>query len=206
MSRSVVVPRRGPSAGVRPSSPGFTLLELLVVIAVIGVIVAIAAPKMNLDAYRVNSGVRAVSSTMSYAQRLSITLQHDVRVAFDQANNRLRIHEDANNDGVMDPTERVTYSNLPDGITFGLGSAAPITYIDGSSGTGTFNFTQQQAGLPVVVFRRDGSASESGGFYLNSVKALATGSTDFVRACEVIRSSGRVIWYTYITGAWTRGS
>jgi hypothetical protein len=100
----------------------------------------------------------------------------------------------------------VTYVNLEEGVTFGRGAAAAITYSNGVSGPATFNFTQTQGGLPVVVFRRDGSASENGGFYLNTIKSLNAGTTGAVRAGEIIRSSGRVIWYSFATGTWTRGN
>ena len=205
MSKSAV-PLAVRSVRPRPAVFGFTLIELLVAIGIIGIVVAIAAPKINLDGYRVNAAVRGVTAALSYAQRLAISLQHDVRVSFDAANNRIRVHEDSDNDGVMDPNERVTYTNLEEGVVFGIGGVAPVTYTNGNSGSATFNFSQQQAALPVVVFRRDGSASETGGFYINSVKGLALGTNDWVRAAEVIRSTGRVVWYTYTTGAWTRGS
>ncbi|HXE57788.1 MAG TPA: prepilin-type N-terminal cleavage/methylation domain-containing protein [Gemmatimonadales bacterium] len=185
---------------------GFSLIEMLTVVVVIGIVVAIALPRINVDAYRVNSAVRAVTVGLSYAQRLAVTLQHDVRVAIDVANNRLRVHEDADNDATIDPGERVTYTNLEEGVIFARGAAPPITYSTGGVGANTVNFTQTQGGLPVVVFRRDGSASENGGFYLNTIRGLAGGSTSWVRAGEIIRSSGRVIWYSYASGAWTRGN
>lgn len=197
----------------RPASPprwadarGVTLVEVLIVIVMMGIIMAMAIPRLNLEGYKVSSAVRGVTAALSYAQRLAITLQHDVKVAFDLPNRRLRMHEDADNDGVIDPNERVTYTNLEEGVTFGRGTAPAITYTSGVAGPATFNFTQTQGGLPVVTFRRDGTVSESGGFYLNTIKSLAQNNTGSVRAGEMIRSSGRVIWYSYATTAWVRGN
>ena len=188
------------SLGLRLARGGFTLIEILVVIVVLAILSAIAIPRIDVDKYKVQAGVRAITSTLAYSQRLAVSLQQDVRVAFDSANSRLRIHEDDDNDGVMDPGERVTYTTLDNGVIFGRG-ITPAHAI----GANAFNFTRTQGGLPVVIFRRDGSASEAGGFYLNTVRAVAAGSSNKTRAAEIVRASGRVVWYTYGTGACTRG-
>jgi len=179
---------------------GFSLIELLVAIGVVAVLAAIAIPRIDLDAYKVSAAVRAVTSSLTYAQRLAVSLQHDVRVAFDSANSRLRVHEDLDNDNVMDPGERVTYTPLDNGVVFGIGPAPAFTF-----GGNTFNMLGQQGGLPMLAFRRDGSASENAGFYLNAVRAVAAGNPSKTRAGEVVRSSGRVIWYSYGSFAWVRG-
>lgn len=181
------------------SRAGVTLIEMLVAIVVIGIMTSIALPRINLEAYKVNSAVRAVTSTLTYAQRLSVTLQHDVVVTFDQGGRRLRMHEDRNNDGTINNNERVTITQLENGVVFSRG-ATPAHAI----GSGALNFTRTQNGFPAVIFRRDGSASESGGFYLNSKRSVAAGTTHEARAGEIVRATGRVVWYRYTT-AWTRG-
>ncbi|MGE0352776.1 MAG: Tfp pilus assembly protein FimT/FimU [Gemmatimonadales bacterium] len=179
---------------------GFTLIEVLVAIAMVAVLAAIAIPRIDVDGYKVQSAVRAVTTTLTYSQRLAVTLQHDVWVAFDSTNSRLRIHEDVNNNGTIDPGERVTYTPLDTGVIFGRGAAPAYTI-----GAQAFNFTRTQNGMPAVIFRRDGSASENGGFYLNTKKAVGLGQTHRARAGEIIRSSGRITWYSYSSGAWVRG-
>ena len=188
------------------ASGGFTLVEILLAVVIMAIVTALAIPRLNLDGYKVSSAVRGVTAALSYSQRLAVSLQHDVRVSFDSAGNRLRVHEDLDNDGVIDASERVTHTNLGEGVIFAKGTASTITYSDGTGGGVTFNFTRTCGGLPCIIFRRDGSASENGGFYLNTVKSVAEGRTDHVRAGELIRSSGRVIWYSYATGTWTRGN
>ncbi len=195
-------PIAAPACPARPAGRrGFTLIELLVVVAVIATLSAIAIPRIDLDAYKVNAAVRAVTSSLTYAQRLAVSLQHDVRVAFDSANSRLRVHEDLDNDNIMDPAERVTFTPLDNGVIFGLGPAPAFTV-----GANTFNFNGQQGGLPMLVFRRDGSVSENGGFYLNATRAVAQGNPSKTRAAEIIRSSGRITWYSYGSFAWVRGN
>lgn len=190
----------GPIGAPRRRSLGFSMIELLVTIAVVALLAAVAIPHINLEGYKVNGAVRGITSSLSYAQRLAVTLQSDVWVAFDSANSRLRVHEDVNNNGIVDNGERVTYTNLDDGVIFGIGTT-PAQAI----GAATFNFTRTQNGLPAVIFRRDGSASENGGFYLNTKRSLVTNDPNQTRAGEIVRSTGRVVWYSYSSGAWKRG-
>jgi hypothetical protein len=86
-------------------------------------------------------------------------------------------------------------------VQFGRGATPAFTF-----GANTFNFNGLQAGLPMIVFRRDGSASENGGFYLNARKAVASGIQLKTRAGQIIRSSGRITWFSYGSGSWQRGN
>lgn len=180
---------------------GFSLVEALTVLVIVGLVVGIALPRAGLSRYQANAGARVVATALSYAQRLSISQQADIRVAFDMPNNRLRIHEDRNNDNVIDVGERVVYTNLPDGVTFGRGTA-PARPVGGAVVT----FTKAQGALPVVIFRRDGTASENGAVYLSTIAGLSVDRTSDVRAVEVSRGPGRSSWFSYATGIWKAGS
>ena len=186
------------------SRRGFTLLELVLVVVTMGIVLTLALPRINVEGYKLNAAVRGITASLSYAQRLSVSLQHNVVVAFDSADNRIRIHEDNNNNGLIDAGERLSSLPLEDGVVFGRGSAAPLTYTTGGTGTQTFNFAGLQGAYPAITFRRDGSASENGGFYITTRRALAVNNPAWVRAAEVIRSSGRVIWYSDATGSWVQ--
>jgi len=113
----------------------------------------------------------------------------------------LRIHEDADNDNVIDAGERVTAAALPEGVTFGRG-AAPARAMGGA----IVNFTRTQGILPMVVFHRDGSANENGGVYVTTIDGLSVGRVADVRAVEVSRATGRTSWFTYTTGTWKEGN
>lgn len=176
---------------------GFSMIEVLSVIVIIGLLTAIALPRVSLASYQANGAAQVVSTALSYAQRQAISRQADTRVAFDLANNRLRIHEDRNNDNVIDVGERITFANLPEGITFGRGTA-PARAIGGEVVT----FTRAQGILPVLIFRRDGTASEDGGVYLSTTAGLSIDRTADVRAVEISRATGRASWFSYATGAW----
>ena len=62
----------------------------------------------------------------------------------------------------------------------------------------------RQGTLPVLIFRRDGSASESGAAYITTTNAVATNRLKDGRAIEIIEATGRVAWYRYTGAAWTR--
>jgi prepilin-type N-terminal cleavage/methylation domain-containing protein len=179
---------------------GFTLVEALICVVLVGMLASIALPRLNLDAYQVSGAVRGITSTLSYAQRLAITLQHNVVVAFNVPSNGIRIHEDADNDGAIDGGERVRFVPLSEGIVFGR-STAPAHTIGGAN----INFTRTQDGMPAIYLRRDGSASENGGFYIVPVRSVARNSPLEARACEIVRATGRVTWSRYTGGAWVRG-
>ncbi len=75
-------------------------------------------PLRRLDLSRPTPAAQVVTSTLIYAQRQAISRQADTRVAFDVANNELRIHEDSTNDNIINFNERVTVHSPPRGYHF----------------------------------------------------------------------------------------
>src|SRR5688572_33394685 len=111
-----LVERTGASARA-----GFTLIELLQVMAVASIVMTIAAARIDWVAMHVTGSGRQVMMTMLAAQRQAILQQHAVVVVFDVGNNRLRIHEDRNNNRVIDTGEKTRYVTLEPAVTFGRG-------------------------------------------------------------------------------------
>jgi prepilin-type N-terminal cleavage/methylation domain-containing protein len=184
----------------REIGTGFTLVEMLIVIVVIGIVVGITLPSIDITHYRTESAMQGIGMTLLSAERQAITSQHDIILMFDVANQRIRIHEDANDNGVVDPGERVHGVSLGEGIVFGLGGAPARPM-----GPGPIVFTKVIGGYPALVFHRDGSASEAGGFYLTSVRAAASGThTEDSRSIEIDRATGRAEWWKYGAPAWRR--
>ena len=192
-------PGTGPRhACARRLGLGFTLVEMLIVLVVIGIVVGLAAPKIDVMKYRVESAMQGVGTALLAVERQAITQGHDVIVMFDVPNNLIRIHDDANNNGIVDPGERVRGLPLGEGIVFGRAGVTPRPM-----GPAAVNFTKVVAGLPAVVFHRDGSASEAGGFYLTSLRAATNGvHLDDTRAVELERATGRALWFKYGAGNW----
>jgi len=190
-------PESGPQLSGRA---GVTLIELLIVVVIIGIVAAFALPRFDYTKYRVESSMRGVGTTLLSAQRRAVSVQHDVAITFDAGLNEIRIIEDANNNGQIDVGERTRGVVLGDYVVMGVGGAPahPI-------GLGPVTFARQFAGLPALVFHRNGAASERGGVYLTSRRAMS--STEYAndaRLLEVERSTGRVSWHRY-NGAWQRG-
>jgi prepilin-type N-terminal cleavage/methylation domain-containing protein len=181
--------------------PGFTVVELLAVLILIGIVLTIAIPRINFRAARIEAATRSVTMTLLSAQRAAIQKQHNVVVAFDTIEGTMRIHDDANNDGVIDATEHVRQVELDEGVRFGLGGATARAI-----GSAAVTFTRLQSGLPALTFSRAGTASEIGGVYVSSRGTGAGMLIPDTRALEVERSTGRTERFMWDAGAsqWMR--
>jgi len=182
----------------RLNESGFTLVELLIVISIIGSLAALALPNIDLSVFETKTAMMGAGTTLMTAQRRAVTAQHDVIVTFDEARQSIVVHDDANNDGVVNTGERVRGIPLGDHVKFGRGSASAH-----STGGADITFKKRVGGLPAVIFRRNGSASEAGGFYLINSR-YGDGDPD-TRLVRVERSTGRPSWFKYLGGTWKRG-
>ncbi|HEX7242449.1 MAG TPA: prepilin-type N-terminal cleavage/methylation domain-containing protein [Longimicrobiaceae bacterium] len=180
---------------------GFTLAEVMTALVVVGIMVAIAAPRLDLTTFRVDGAMQAAGSTLLAAQRAAVVRQHDVVVAFQTDGGLIRVHEDADNDGLLDAGETVGFTELGEGVVFGRGGAPahPV-------GAGPVTFARRQGGVPCVTFHRNGTASEEGGAYLTTQAAARTGSKPATaRLVRVDRATGRASWFRYSGGRWEQG-
>lgn len=185
-------PPRGPRAG-------YSLVEVMLVLVLMGVLLALAAPRINLSRTRTEAGVQALASDLMAAQRAAVSGQHNVVVAFDQAQLRVRVHLDLDDDGVMDAGEPVQLKPLERGVVFGRGGAGALAQL----GAQPVSFTRTQGGLPAVTFNRAGSASEEGGAYLTTPPAGSPPPSS-ARAVVVDRATGRAVTWRYTGSAWER--
>lgn len=198
-----LLPVNRPFPEVAPSprgAAGFSLIEILCVLVMLGILVAISAPRIDFRVHRLAAAAEATGSAILKAQRLAVQGQHNVVLAVDVEGARLRIHLDRDNDRRLDATEPVLQEPLGEGVRVGRGSAPALF-----AGEGPVTFTWKQEGWPAIVFFRNGSASEEGGLYLTT----ATGAEDGrdavgTRAVRIDRATGRPAWYRYAPPAWTQ--
>lgn len=177
---------------------GFSLVELILTLILAGIMASIVIPVLRPEGFQMNSAVIEVGSTLTAQQRNAVLRQHDVVLAFDTAQRRIRVHEDLDNDGQMEAGERWYVVELDEGVAFGR-AATPARPRSGDD----LSLTQAQDGFPALTFHRNGSASEAAIIYLTSERALrASAYQEDGRAVEVERSTGRVRCFSFGPGVW----
>lgn len=92
---------------------GFTILELMIVITVMGILAAIAVPNFQtfMAQRRLNGAARMVMSDMMSARMQAVTHNNNFQVFFLDAN-RYQILDDDNNNGVADSGEASQIINI----------------------------------------------------------------------------------------------
>lgn len=174
---------------------GVTLIELVIVLALLGTIAGFAIPRLNMSAYRADAAAQQVRSVFQTAQRTSLTRQYDVIVSVDTLRGGLRIAEDVNNNGAIEisewkfwrpPGEGNRFAVPPAGVKPGTGETyGPV----GASVAGPA--LKEVDGLPSVIFHRDGSTSTEMEVYMAS---QYRNRTDY-RGITLTRSTGRAELY-----------
>jgi len=83
----------------RRTTRGFTLIEVLIVIALIGVLAAVVIPSMEPQAQdQLRTAARVVATELAYARSLAVSTDSSYLVTFDFANNRLVIEHSGDNE------------------------------------------------------------------------------------------------------------
>ncbi len=185
--------------GPTRSNPGFTLVELVVVMVLLGLMAGIVIPLLRPEKFAMDGAVVTVATTLMAQQRSAVLRQHDVVVAVDEAERRMRVHYDTDNDMDMDTGEQWFVVELGEGVVFGRGGAPafPLSSVP-------ISMTQMQGGLPALTFHRNGSASEESIVYLTSDRAGPSTFAHEARALEIERATGRVTCWSYASGTWVK--
>ena len=177
---------------------GFSLLELIVIMAFIGLLAGIAAPRIDVAKFRMDSAAVEVSTALHAAQQTALLRGHNVNIAFDTAEAALIVHYDQDNDKTIDSSEIWRTVELGEGVSFGRGGAPALNGV-----TPGVSFTVNINSKPGMRFYRNGSTSEAGTVYITSSQGRIGGTyAEHSRAMEIERSTGRIRCYSYKSGAW----
>ena len=178
---------------------GASFLELVTVMAMMGVLMAIALPRVRATRYQADTGAIQLTLALEQAQRVAVSKQLPVLVRIDSAGHRVQLVEDRDANGAITAGERTHWVPLDDPARF----ASPPVRVGGEDAEGAVVATQLDSvgALPTLVFRRDGSASAATELYLR-----AEGKAADYRAVVVPRATARAEWYRYGDGAWVRGA
>jgi len=138
---------RAPSAGIE-GQRGFSLLELLLVIAIIGIAMAIAVP--NFSSWRqqraVNTATKALMSHMKQARVIAMAENRTVKISF--ANNGYTYDDPARDSGTcgLCKPQTVSYDNFSSQLSGTFNSTVPAEMSFFSRGTATNGTVQLSAG------------------------------------------------------------
>ena len=178
---------------------GVTIIELLMVMIILGTVLAIAVPRIDVNAYRADAAARGVRGVLQIAQRSAITRQSNIIVTFDSSNKRISVLEDINDNGTADVGERLTNKPLEEKVQF----IAPTMGKVAGGSTSAFlvgSSLQYVASLPRIIMRRDGSSSSDVEIYLT----VRSNITKEFRAITVDPAIGKTELYRYSGTAWKR--
>ncbi len=182
---------------------GFTVIEMLIAMIIIGILAAMMIPRLDTSKIRAKAAALRLGTTLLAVQREAIGKQHQMVVMIDTAGRRMRILDDSTNDGTWNNGERVRSVEIADGIKFGR----PASVTARPFGNSPINFTNVEptTGLPAIIFYRNGSTQEYGGIYISSPKAMSGGTKEGIWAIEITRATGRAEWYNWNGSSWKRG-
>ena len=139
-------PRPRVSASHKRSASGFTLIEILAVVVILGIASAIILPQMtSRDDQRVASSARTLMADLLYAQNRSIAYQTRHYVQFNAATNTWQVMVDSGGSPgsiITNPISGMPYTN-----TVGTGALSNVN-IKSVSFDGNTTISFDQMGVP----------------------------------------------------------
>jgi MSHA pilin protein MshC len=111
------------------SLSGFTLIELIAVMILVGILAVFVAPRLNTSIYDARTVIDEAQSTLRYAQKIAVAQHRPVFVVFG-GNGGALCFDGACAAHVPTPTGAPAVINLPSGVTAGINRAIPGFYFN----------------------------------------------------------------------------
>jgi prepilin-type N-terminal cleavage/methylation domain-containing protein len=186
---------------VHPRRWGFTAIELMTTIVIIGILAGLTLPKIDLERFQVEAAAQSIGTSLLTAQREAVSRQHNVLVVFDTTKMIVRTVWDANNNEQAEGTEKSRAFQLPERVKIGRPSSIPAR----PNASDRMSPMTLLGGKPMLVFQRNGSADRSAFMYVTTSRAMinpaVAKSTRFI---EITRATGRPSWWRYNNAGWER--
>jgi prepilin-type N-terminal cleavage/methylation domain-containing protein len=177
----------------------FTVVELLIVVAIIGVMAALALPKARLERAQVDVAARSVSSALRLAQRETVSRRHPVIVVFDTTHHLLRAIWDTNNNLQLDPQEKSRAFPLPTRVVLGRGAGVPGYGAESAAVRSLPAFSD----APAIVVQDDRRAARTFKVYLTTTKARAGVGDNETRAVVFDSATADLTTYRWNASRWS---
>jgi prepilin-type N-terminal cleavage/methylation domain-containing protein len=176
---------------------GFTMIETTVVVLIVGVVIAFAAPRISnaMREYKLNAATRQIADLIQRAKTQAMSDNKSVTIRVDTANNRAGIVVLDNAGAEL----RTDYVQLPQGVTFSMPAnvTAPMT---GAPITRSVSFPAQ--GTSTTVFQQ---AFNSRGFpavaAAGTINAIYLSNSRTFRALTLTSVGGIRTW-AWVGGQW----
>lgn len=178
---------------------GFTLIEILTVMALIGIVAGWMTARFTATRYKMDSNVRFLQNVLIGAQQTAIARNVPVQLMFDASvdnAHRVRILLDTDDDGQASESETVSYRPLS-GAVF----ASPDSTLDGATPayvTGAGLVSGRPALLQAVRIGPNGTLGGDVVLYIGS----SQGATADLRALVITGATARTAFWSRQSGKW----
>ena len=164
------------------------MIEVAIVIAVLAILAGIALPNIDFRRYRMDANARAVANQFIVQQLAAIQKQIPIMVTLVYDQGIMTITEDANRNGLADPSEYTYNRTLVEGAQFVI---PPVTVDSATAYYATgpgLTYLNQTYLYPTVTFYPNGSASGNVVIYIGTTTNRVTD----MRALQITAATSKV--------------